>query len=575
MQYRLIVKEYIFQHDCHFAPASGPAKSANDEVQATRFLCCPSFRHFSARLALSKNARKEYLSHLFKRQVTKMTPGMIARMAAVKKDMPKENNELLISSQASHRKSPWLLIGALGAGMRALAEMLLDADESVVGTDHELTTGECGPPSRTNPHTVRLFHPDDTEQIFANAIGCVVYSMAVPASCPLLQRCRSLGLNPMSLPQALSLLLESRNQTCVAGTHGKTTTSGMTWCILQQAGCRPSAYLGGVMRNQRRSGILSSGAVAVVESCEYRQSFLRLSPKTVVLTGIEPDHFDCFSSQADCDQAFSDFVSRLPPDGTLIFNHDCLRSASIAATCGRRTISFSLHGDADWNAVPCESGSAGIPGSSQRQSFLLRNRTHDVGLVQLQVPGLHNQQNALAAIAAAVATGVSVDTAIHGIAAFSGIQRRFEHRGQLFGIDWIDDYAHHPTAIRSTLETARTIFQNRRLIAVFEPHQLSRVSALFEDFRSALSLADECLILPVLPARETASIAHCSRVSGTLVRSISESGGRAFLMTNLDQVRGRLDHSGRPGDVVITMGAGRTYQIHDEIHRRLQRNSAA
>jgi UDP-N-acetylmuramate--alanine ligase len=195
--------------------------------------------------------------------------------------------------------------------------------------------------------------------------------------------------------------------------------------------------------------------------------------------------------------------------------------------------------------------------------------------VQLQVPGLHNRQNAVAAIAAAVATGVSVDTAIHGIAAFSGIHRRFEHRGQLFGIDWIDDYAHHPTAIRSTLETARSVFQNRRLIAVFEPHQLSRVSALFEDFRSALSLADECLILPVLPAREMSSIAHCSRVSGTLVRSISESGGRAFLMTNLDHVLGRLDHSGRPGDVVITMGAGRTYQIHDEIHRRLQRNSAA
>jgi UDP-N-acetylmuramate--alanine ligase len=379
----------------------------------------------------------------------------------------------------------------------------------------------------------------------------------------------------MSLPRALSQLLVSRTQACVAGTHGKTTTSGMTWCILQQAGCSPSAYVGGVMKNQRRSGIFGSGAVAVVESCEYRQSFLQLSPRTVVLTGIEPDHFDCFSSHADCDQTYKDFVSRLPSDGTLVFNHDCLRSAAIAATCGRRTVSFSLHKDADWNAVPCASEPFGIPGSSQQQTFLLRSRTHDQGLVQLQVPGLHNRKNAVAAMAAAVATGVSVESAISGIAAFSGIERRFEHRGELFGIDWIDDYAHHPSAIRSTLETTRTVFPNRRVIAVFEPHQLSRVSALFEDFRSALSLADECLILPVLPARETASMAHCSRVSGTLVRSISESGRRAFLMTNLDQALGRLDHSARPGDVVITMGAGRTYQIHDEIHRRLQRNSAA
>ncbi len=493
----------------------------------------------------------------------------------MKNDMLKDDNELFFSSFSTQSRRPWLLIGALGAGMRAFAEMLLDAGESVVGTDDELTASEYGWTTPGGPQTARLFHPDHAEPMFANTPEYVVYSMAVPERCPLLQRCRSLGLTPMSLPQALSRFLVSRSQACVAGTHGKTTTSGMLWCILQQAGCHPSAYVGGVMRDQRRSGIFGSGAVAVVESCEYRQSFLHLSPKTVVLTGIEADHFDCFSSHAACDQTFSDFVARLPRDGTLVFNHDCQRSAAIAAACGRRTVSFSLQDEADWNVVCCESRPAGIPGNSQQQTFLLRNRTQDVGRVQLQVPGLHNRQNAVAAIAGAVATGVSVESAISGIAAFSGIRRRFEHRGQLFGIDWIDDYAHHPTAIRSTLETARSVFQNRRLIAVFEPHQLSRVSALFEDFRSALSLADECLILPVLPAREKASLAHCSRVSGTLVRSISESGGRAFLMTNLDQVLARLDHSGRPGDVVITMGAGRTHQIHDEIHRRLQRNSAA
>ena len=501
--------------------------------------------------------------------------GIIARMAAVRKETLKKNNRPLFNGLSSDYKRPWLLVGVLGAGMRAFAEMLLDAGESVVGTDHELNACESDLPALVHNLAFRLLHPDRAEQIFADTPEYVVYSMAVQESCPLLQRCRSLGLTPMSLPQALSQLLVSHNQACVAGTHGKTTTSGMIWCILQQAGRDPSAYVGGVMRSQGRSGVFGSGAVAVVESCEYRQSFLHLSPSTVVLTGIEPDHFDCFSSQADYDQTFNDFVARLPTDGTLIFNHDCQRSATIAATCGRRTISFSLHRDADWNAVSCESDPPGIPASSQRQTFLLRNRNHAVGLVPLQVPGLHNRQNAVAAIAAAVSMGVSVESAISGIGAFSGIRRRFEHRGHLFGIDWVDDYAHHPTAIRSTLVTARTVFQNRRLIVVFEPHQLSRISALFKDFRSALLLADECLILPVLPARETASYAHCSRVSGTLVRSISESGGRAFLMSNLDQVLGRLDHSGRLGDVVITMGAGRTHQIHDEIYRRLQRNFAA
>ena len=490
-----------------------------------------------------------------------------------------ENRPLTFRSAAATDTGTWLLIGALGAGMRAFADMLLDAGESVVGIDQELTSDGSGRSPSPEPGKFKVFPPDCVDQVLATSPSHVVYSTAVPDSSPLLQRLRLLNFNLISLPAALSHFLQSQSQVCVAGTHGKTTTSGMTWNILHHAGVNPSAYVGGVMKNQMRSGVYGAGRMAVVESCEYRRSFLQLSPKTIVLTGIDSDHFDCFPSPSDCDQTFSDFIARLPADGALIFNQDCVRSTAVAATCGRRTVSFSLRGCGDWNAVPCdEHPSASLStGSSQRtqQTFLLRNKTTDLGLVHLQVPGIHNRQNALAAIAAAVECGVTVERAIRGIAEFSGMQRRFEHRGQMYGIDWIDDYAHHPTAIQATLQTARAIYPNRRLIAVFEPHQLSRLSALFADFRSALSLADECLILPVLPARENASKAHCNRVSGTLVRSLSESGGRAFLMTNLDQVLRRLDHSGRPGDVVITMGAGRTYQIHDEIHRRLQRNSAA
>lgn len=488
-----------------------------------------------------------------------------------------ENRQFTFRSAAATDTGPWLLIGALGAGMRAFADILLDAGESVVGMDRELTSDGSG--HSPEPGKFNVFPPDCIDQVLATSPQRVVYSTAVPNSSPLLQHLRLLNFNLMSLPAALNDFLQSQSQVCVAGTHGKTTTSGMTWNILQHAGVNPSAYVGGVMKNQMRSGVYGAGRMAVVESCEYRRSFLQLSPKTIVLTGIDSDHFDCFSSPSDCDQTFSDFIARLPADGTLIYNHDCVRSAAVAATSGRRTVSFSLRDCGDWNAVPYDGNSSGsLPTCSSRstqQTFLIRNKTTNLGLVQLQVPGIHNRQNALAAIATAVECGVHVESAIRGIAGFSGMQRRFEHRGQMFGIDWIDDYAHHPTAIQATLQTARKIYPNRRLIAVFEPHQVSRLSALFDDFRSSLLLADECLILPVLPARENASKSQCNRVSGTLVRSISESGGRAFLMTNLDQVLRRLDHSGRPGDVVITMGAGRTYQIHDEIHRRLQRNSAA
>jgi len=179
------------------------------------------------------------------------------------------------------------------------------------------------------------------------------------------------------------------------------------------------------------------------------------------------------------------------------------------------------------------------------------------------------------AFVAAMAEGLPPEKIAQHIGSFSGIRRRFEHRGTWRGVDLVDDYAHHPSAISATLRTARSCFPGRRLIAIFEPHQVSRTARLFSEFTQALTLFDECLVLPVLPARENASSAECCRISGRLVRRISEAGGRAFLMANLDQVPGRLDHAARPGDVVITMGAGRTNQIHDEINRRLQRNSAA
>ncbi len=490
--------------------------------------------------------------------------------------LPIINPERTIEIRAnSNKKGGWLLVGALGSGMRALAELLIDAGEVVTGTDHQLVAADFVHQTTFDHGRIQLFRPNDVEQIFAQSPTHVAYSMAVPDESQFLQEFRSQGKNVLLLPQALNEILGSREQLCIAGTHGKTTTSGMVYCILENAACHPSAYIGGMKTSTGRSGVLGSGPVAVVESCEYRQSFLHLTPATVVLTGIESDHFDYFRSDVECDQAFIDFVQRLPGDGKLIFNADCPRAAAVATNSKRQTISVSLTRDSDWNAIPCPSRAKEAISPGLGQEFLLRCKSREVGVVQLRVPGSHNRFNAVAAIAAAVAHGVPVETAIDGIAKFSGIRRRFELRGHFAGIDWIDDYAHHPTAIRSTLETVRDVFPGRRVIAICEPHQHSRLTALFSDFRSALSLADECLILPVLPARESASSAACARLSGRLVRSISDSGGRAFLMANLDQVIGRLDHSGRPGDVVITMGAGRTHQIHDEIHRRLQRNSAA
>ena len=496
--------------------------------------------------------------------------------------MQSPNNPALEDAPAgdrpSEKKSAWLLLGICGAGMRAFAEMLLDAGQTVIGTD----TDRDG---LSRLHFLKSLHcslvPWPTELTTDKYGGAtIVHSLAVPANLPLLIQARQLNLKVSPLPVAMGEFLKNSRQICVAGTHGKTTTTGMIWWILQQAGLKPAGYIGGEFLDTHRSGAFGAGRTSVIESCEYRHSFLQLNPQTAVLTGIEPDHFDCFDVDQAVDSAFQSFIERIPTDGTLIVNADNPRSLDVARKASCSVFSFGRNSASDWMIRNLEMDSSRASATKigspfPAQVFEIFHCGKSIAEIRLRVPGLHNVENATAAFVAAMAEGLPPDEISRHLGSFSGIRRRFEYRGTWRGVDLVDDYAHHPSAISATLRTARSCFPGRRLIAIFEPHQVSRTERLFSEFTQALTLFDECLVLPVLPARENASSAECCRISGRLVRRISEAGGRAFLMANLDQVPGRLDHAARPGDVVITMGAGRTNQIHDEIHRRLLRDSAA
>lgn len=482
----------------------------------------------------------------------------------------------LTAKQSLHAPAIWLLLGVCGSGMRAFAGMLQDAGHEVIGTDVD-TEGLMSLQSSPNP-VCRIIPWTVASDLSSVSPDRIVHSVAVSPINPLIAKARDAGVPVLALPQALGTFLKDTRQLCVAGTHGKTTTGGMIWWILQQAGLAPAGFIGGEFREIHRSGTFGAGRIAVVESCEYRQSFLQLRPQSVVLTGIEPDHFDCFPADGAADHLFQMFVEQLPPDGVLIVNAGSPRAADTVRGAPCRVQTFGTSETADWRAHPIRAQlsavdhhGGGIPG----QAFEVLHLGKSVAEVVLRVPGFHNRENAVAAFAAAAAEGLPPDEISRHLATFPGMCRRFEYRGNWRGVDLIDDYAHHPSAIQAAERTARAVFPGRRIIAVFEPHQISRLENLFNEFAFALSAFDECLILPVLPARETATMAQCCRLSGTLVRRISGAGVRSFLMANLDQVRGRLDHAARPGDVVITMGAGRTYQIHDEIHRRLHRDSAA
>ena len=460
----------------------------------------------------------------------------------------------------------YLLLGSKGAGMTALAEILMDAGHSVIGTDQsQMSSDNIPAPDLTHrfptvPWSVDALNPDDTD-------ACV-YSPAVASTNPVLQHVRNAGVPTVTLHECLADVFQAKRQLCVAGTHGKTTTSAMLSGILSHAGADPSFFVGGRLHDSQTSGRFGSGPWAVLESCEFSHSFHLLGPEIAVITGIERDHFDCFPDQDSEDRAFAEFVDRVSPNGAIVANADCDRTMQVARSSGRRVVSFGVEQQtADWTAD-------GITVSETQTSFTCK-RLEATTPVRLSVPGRHNVQNALAAMAAAAETGCPPDQIATALASFSGVRRRFEYRGQVGGMVLIDDYAHHPTAIRETMLTARAVFPNRRIVAVFEPHQLVRTRSLFSDFVNSLQLADQTLLLPAFPAREEVSYAECCRVSGDLVRKLNCGGMTAFLFANRKQIVSRLHHSGRPSDVVITMGAGRTNLIHDEFTRRFQSHFVA
>jgi len=487
---------------------------------------------------------------------------------------------------AESTKNTWFLLGICGAGMKSLCELLLEQGVRVAGSDqdsvalkqlHDRSAGQVQTFAWESCHSMAIRHQDT-----------VVRSIAVAANSPQAQYAAAMTPRILTLPEALANLFSQSRQLCVAGTHGKTTTAGMLWWILSQSGAAAARYLGGELCGSDVPELPKTWDSAVIESCEYRDSFLSLSPSICVLNSIEPDHFDWFGSLQQMEASFSQFVQRVRPGGSVITNADCDVSVAIAGKSGASVISYAvgLGRNADFGILnhrqatgmarrPSAIGSGKHNCRFSGQTFVLQQSTGAAWSIRLAVPGLHNCQNAAAAFLAARQMGLPAAVIQQHLATFPGMRRRFEYRGTWRGADLIDDYAHHPTAVRATAETARAVFPDRRLVAVFEPHQISRATTLMPDFARALSRFDEVFVLPVLSVREQDGEEKALETSIQLIQTIKTAGGRASLVKNLDQVPATLDYSVQPGDVILTMGAGRTHTIHDEIHRRLQRDTAA
>lgn len=468
----------------------------------------------------------------------------------------------------------WLLLGICGAGMRSFAQHLTVLNIPVVGSDSDPEALKRLISSFSAPITPLEWSA--VQRGLTPSISTVVHSVAVDPSGPELTALRRRGLKILSLPMALAEHFADMPQLCVAGTHGKSTTTGMLWWILHQAGHPTARYVGAEFQSGDPQPTclpqIPRFTAAVIESCEYRDSFVTLQPSLCILTGIEPDHFDWFTTPTATAHSFARFLNRTVPGGSLIYSSDCETSSILATDFRGPTLSWSASSrPADWHLTPLPAR----PGCCSAAAKLRSAHGGQPIDLQLRVPGDHNLKNATSAVLGAIRHGIPPQDAARLLATFPGMRRRFEYRGTWQGADLIDDYAHHPTAVAVTLRTVRQVYPGRQIIAVFEPHQLSRTRTLLQQFAESLALADHVIVTAVLAARENAAPTERLELSHELVRQVRQAGGQASLVGDLDHVPQTLDDAVHAGDILITLGAGRTNLIHDEIHRTIHRDSAA
>lgn len=453
-----------------------------------------------------------------------------------------------------HRHA-WLL-GIGGVGLGAAAELLLARGLKVGGSER------CPAPRtrRLEGLGVHVDHAEDGDGLPPD-VDLVVASAAIPATHPQLVEARRRGLTVWKYADLLGALMADRFALCIAGTHGKTTTTALVASALVHAGRDPSFVVGGDLQAFGTGARSGRGSHFVAEACEYDRSFLQYRPRIGVITNVDEDHLDYYRDLAEIEEAFGAFAALVPPDGLVlayepyveIFREDPRVVAPVA--------SYGFSAGADWRIEE-------VGGSRFRLHRGERLAGSDSGSCsgsfEAPLVGRHNVLNAAAAAVTSMGAGLSAEEAADGLAAFGGVGRRLEVIARRGGILVLDDYAHHPVEVEATLGALRQAYRGRRLVVVFQPHQASRTRRLLDAFARALAGADEVWIPPIYFARDSEE-ARRGVSSQDLARRVREVGGRALALPDLAATVLHAAAQVRAGDVVVTMGAGDV----DEVARGL------
>ena len=408
-------------------------------------------------------------------------------------------------------------IGIGGIGMSGLARLYLHEGWTVSGSDR-------APSDITEAlqrEGVTFFDVQAAENITSD-MNMVVYTEAMPKDHPELVAAKEAGIRTVNYFEALGEVMNPYYLIAVAGAHGKTTTTAMLIDVFEEAGMDPTAIVGSLRSKTGSNYRAGKSTYGIVEACEYRRDFLSLSPEVLVITNLEHEHVDYYKSLEDVQSAFRELAEKVPEDGAIIANVK------------------------DPNVQPVLEG----------LSCTIIDYTQYIDpLLVLSQPGIHNQMNAAAALAAAMFVGISKEDGKRGLEGFTGTWRRFELKGDVNGAKIYDDYGHHPTEVAATIQGARDLYPDREVTVVFQPHTYTRLAELFDDFVTALKKADRVVLVPVYGAREEGEYAVTSE---TLAEKL---GDNVYLAASFDEAAEITKKNLSEKDVVLVMGAGDVTEV--------------
>jgi UDP-N-acetylmuramate--alanine ligase len=453
-------------------------------------------------------------------------------------------------------------IGIGGIGMSGLAKLLIRNGSTVTGSDQEDT--EVVVNLRDMGASIKIGHSAENIDL---PVSAVVISAAIKETNPELMNARENGCVVYKYAEMLGAIMNEYEGVAIAGTHGKSTSSGWLAHLLTQASLDPNFIVGADVAQLGDSSGTGCGSAFVAEACEYDRSFLNIHPKIAVILNIDQDHLDYYKDIDDIVDAFVDFACGVKDGGLVIVNGQDRNVAALLKRLpeGLKTLTFGM----DWK---CDISAHNIEIEDGLYHFDVYQGGQLLGRTKISLPGEHNIMNSLAVTAAAIASGATSEAVLGLLDGFTGIDRRLMLKGEQDGITILDDYAHHPTEIRASLGAIRQLYRPGRILCIFQPHQYSRTRFLLDDFAESFKLADITIVPEIYFVRDTQESKKEVNAQ-VLVDSICSNGCKALFIDDFEKICQHLIENVSPGDLVVTTGAGDIWKVADEYIYELSRNS--